>query len=109
MAKKKKLSLLFIGVVIIIALISYLIQPSTAITHKECELNSCDCKCYIKGQILEHSTEVTSCERECEELFNIIGCKHVGLECPYGITACAVVDAINEVFVSEQCEIVKGE
>ena len=109
MRRKKKLTLIFVGAVIIIGLFAILIQPSTSTPHKECELNPCDCQCYLKGQVVEYSIGTTSCKTDCKELFDIIGCKYVGLECPYGMTACVIVDAINDVFISKQCEIVKGE
>jgi len=107
MRRKRKLVLIFLVSVIIIAFFAILIQPSTPTPYKECFLDSCDCQCYLKFEVLEKPKDITSCKTDCKELFNVIGCKYVGLECPYGITACAVVDAINDVFVSKQCEIVK--
>jgi len=108
MRRKKKLTLIFLGAVIVIALIAFLLQPSTSTPYKECVLDTCDCQCYVKGQITQQTSE-TVCRTDCKQLFNIIGCKYVGLECPYGITGCAIVDAINDIFISNQCEIVKGK
>ena len=105
MKRKKKLALISFSV-ILIALIAFLLQPSTSTPYKECVLNTCDCQCHPKWQTTQQTSE-TVCRIDCKELFNIIGCKYVGLECPYGITGCAVVDAINDIFISKQCEIVK--
>jgi len=106
MKRKKKLTLIFVATVIVIALIAFILQPATPAPYRECVLNTCDCQCHIKGQITQQTSE-TVCRTDCKQLFNIIGCKYVGLECPYVITGCAIVDAINDIFISKQCEIIK--
>lgn len=107
--RKKKLALFFIVVPLVIIFIAVFLTPTSPKTFvSECVVNPCDCQCYLKGEFTEQ-TGGTICDRNCEELFGITGCEYVGLKCPYDITGCAVVKAINDVFMDKQCEIVKGE
>jgi len=107
--KKKKFTFIILITLLIIIFISLLLQPTSPTTfNKECILDSCDCQCYLKGKITQQES-VTVCKTDCKQLFNIVGCEYVGIQCPYGITGCAIVDALNDLFISKQCEIVKGK
>lgn len=35
------------------------------------------------------------------------GCKYVGIECPSGITGCAILNMANDFFIQDQCAVLK--
>jgi len=104
---KKNFVLIILISLLIIFFSSIILKPTSSITFvKECVLNSCDCQCYLKGQTTQQMSE-TACKTDCKQLFNIVGCKYIGIQCPYGITGCAILEVLNDFFISKQCEIMK--
>jgi len=102
--RRKKFVIFFLVSIAIIA-IAFIMQPTTYTAYKECVLSLCDCECYLQGETPEEK-EGRICGEDCS-LYNAYGCKYVGLECPYNITGCAILNMANDFFVQEQCAVLK--